>query len=760
MPPLADARSEPTRRLRAVGRPLLSVVAWLVAGLTAQAQSLPPSEVLMPGSQPPEVVSGLGLTQPPLVPLLSGTSGAAPCSLCHVDFSDGATAIHDTWSGSMMAHASRDPLMWAALAVAEQDFAGIGDTCVRCHVSKGWIEGRSLPSNGSALLAEDAEGVSCHLCHRLARPDGSEPGIVGAQAPSFAAAGYACATGDANAGMACVPGSGAPCAGGGGACERESFHGNAQIALFQDAPASSDVSRLGPYDDALAPHAVLASDFQRDAALCGTCHDVSNPVTGDLAPAHGRQSGPLASGLFHGSAGGPASAKAAVRNPPYAYGVEQRTYSEWVASDFATTLVSDFDSLPIELRGAGGAPALVRAATLAQGGDYADGTARGFTCQSCHMRPANTHGCSFANQRSDMPVHDFTGANVWAPRAILWLDDATLHGASRLRLGGGIPLAQRAATERAIERAVDSLESAAVLEPSGPVDALPDSVRVVNRSGHKLFTGYPEGRRMWLRITWHRGCCEVLRVDGAYGPIEVDADLDGDGDQPDVVETLLAPDDPNTHVWQVESGISKAWATQLIDGLDADPETPLAYDRETGAVAATLADAAAPESSGTQSFHLAWNDVVLRDDRIPPWRMDWSEARKRNALPVPETLHLPSGQSPGPGATYIHYEDVALDAPPGATRAEIELLYQTASWEYVQFLWKANAGGDPFLAGTGRDLLDAWLATGGSQPTQIAYLEIPEPERLAAAVAAVLALAARVVYVARPSRRGRGGRVA
>jgi hypothetical protein len=135
-------------------------------------------------------------------------------------------------------------------------------------------------------------------------------------------------------------------------------------------------------------------------------------------------------------------------------------------------------------------------------------------------------------------------------------------------------------------------------------------------------------------------------------------------------------------------------------------------------------------SARTTSFHA--------DDRIPPWGMEWSEARKRNALPVPETLHLPAGVLPGLGATYLHYDDVALAPPPGARRAEIELLHQTASWEYVQFLWKANQETDPFLATTGRDLLDAWLATGQSAPVVVATTRVPEPG--AAALAAVAAL--------------------
>ena len=706
------------------------------------AVALPPTEVVQRGSQPPEIVSGLSLAQPDLVGLLASPGGTPVCAQCHFSPGSDDTSIYRNWRGSMMAHASRDPMLWAALAIAEQDFPGAGDTCIRCHVSKGWIEGRSVPSDGTALIADDAEGVSCHLCHRLANPDGSEPGTTGVQAPAFAAFGAVCATGDAAAGIACDAGTGIPCAGGVAACASEAFRGNAMISLFQDASTPSAITRLGPYSDpgVAGFHQAKQSAFQRDAGLCGTCHDVSNPVTGDLAPAHGRLGAPLPTGAFSGVPDGPVMEKAGIRNPPYAYGVEQRTYSEWIASALSATPVTAASTLPAELMTAGGAIERVVAASAPDGGAYDDGAARGFSCQSCHMRPAVAQGCFIAAVRSDLPVHDLTGANTWAPRAILYLDDAALHGASRLRLGGGLDAEAREATAFGIARAEASLRSAAALELVAGPAVLANTVRVVNLTGHKLFTGYPEGRRMWLNVKWYGANDAALREDGAYGPLAVEEDLDGDGDSPDLVQTLLDPGNAHTHVWSVESGISKAWAVRLVDTLGADPSTPLAFDRATGAVTATLADAAAPEAPAvTPSLRLLLNDVVIRDDRIPPWRMDYAEAHKRNALPVPPTQFLAPGVLPQDGSAYLHYDEVALDPPAGAVRAEIALLYQTASWEYLQFLWKANDASNPFLASVGDDLLEAWLATGQSAPVVMATATVPEP--VTAPLAALLTLA-------------------
>jgi hypothetical protein len=50
----------------------------------------------------------------------------------------------------------------------------------------------------------------------------------------------------------------------------------------------------------------------------------------------------------------------------------------------------------------------------------------------------------------------------------------------------------------------------------------------------------------------------------------------------------------------------------------------------------------------------------------------------------------------------------------------VRLLYQQTSWEYVQFLWKANDGASVFLGAEGLNFLDAWIHTGMSAPIEIA----------------------------------------
>jgi hypothetical protein len=74
------------------------------------------------------------------------------CDNCHGGYNRAVEPAFN-WRGSMMANASRDPIFWATLAIAEQDFDGSGDLCIRCHSTGGWYAGRSTPTDGSALTA-------------------------------------------------------------------------------------------------------------------------------------------------------------------------------------------------------------------------------------------------------------------------------------------------------------------------------------------------------------------------------------------------------------------------------------------------------------------------------------------------------------------------------------------------------------------------------------------------------------------------------
>src|SRR5262249_29190671 len=127
-------------------------------------------------------------TQPGLAHALLSSDG---CQSCHAssDNTDPTFYPWNTWAGSMMANAARDPVFWAALDVANHDQPGVGDYCLRCHTPQGWYGGRvvkvgdgstvdgsngcmlagnyALHDNGDSPSYSDYSGESCHFCHRL-----------------------------------------------------------------------------------------------------------------------------------------------------------------------------------------------------------------------------------------------------------------------------------------------------------------------------------------------------------------------------------------------------------------------------------------------------------------------------------------------------------------------------------------------------------------------------------------------------------------
>ena len=630
-----------------VGRSV-RIIAALAVGLTGAilyAATVVPTDIQQPGTQPAEV----GNLETP-----------DKCDNCHGGFNKASEPAF-TWRGSMMANAGRDPIFWATVAIAEQDFPGSGDLCIRCHSTAGWQAGRSVPTDGSGLTAADADGVDCDTCHKMTNPDASElSGVM--VAPFIANDEQTPATG---------------------------YFGSGMLVL------SGGAAKLGPYSNAEARHQFTKSNFHRSVDFCGSCHDVSNPAVGDLAPNHGAQV-PLEAGKFSGVPGAPVNGKAAFNNFPYQYGVVERTYSEYKAGLLSQTAVSAYPTLPADLKGGAIKAAYERGAT------YEDGTTRYFSCQTCHMKATTGVGCNKAGTptRTDLAVHDLTGGNYWAPDTILYQNSA-----GQLRLGGGLTATQIEAIQAGKTRAQEQLRLAASLGVTG------DTVKVTNLTGHKLISGYPEGRRMWLNIKWYDAADVLVREDGRYGALEVM--IDGSAA---TIETLLDLDDPNTRIYEAHYAMTQEWASALLS-LGYPASLPLTFDRVTGAVTGTLGQLAA-QSPGThlETFHFVINNTIVKDNRIPPYGMSYDEARRRNALPVPSSQY----GSPGAGGRYNHWDNVSLNPPAAAVRASISLMYQPTSWEYIQFLYRANDGSNVFLGNEGTNLLETWRNTGMAAPYEMA----------------------------------------
>ena len=641
---------------------LLTIMLIFINALSFAATTVP-TDIQQPGTQPREV----GNLETP-----------DKCDNCHGGYNTSVEPAHN-WRGSMMANAGRDPIFWATLAVAEQDFDGAGDLCIRCHSTAGWMAGRSTPTDGSGLMAGDADGVECDFCHKMTNPDNSEHrGIM--NFPFLA-------NNEGDPGWI----TGGPIVG---------YYGSGMASIW------GGNEKLGPYIDATARHQFLQSQFHRSVDFCGTCHDVSNPAVGDLAHNNGAQSTSdpvIASGVL----GAPVTSKAAFNNFPYKYGIVERTFSEYKSAALVKTLVKDYLTLPSDLRGGAIKAAYDSAIVAGRGGDYEDGTPRYFSCQTCHLRPVTGQGCNKNPAiRKDLPLHDMTGGNYWMPDAIKYLDSKGL-----LRLGGSLTVVQKAAMNDGKTRAMKQLSEAVSLTLNGNI------LKIINQTGHKVISGYPEGRRMWLNIKWYDANNILLREDGKYGPL-----FDSNGQPVTVtnpanglsvqVNSILDLNAPNTKIYEAHYGMTQEWANQLLS-LAKPASLILNFDRYTGTVDFTLGQLAA-QSQGTyhETFHFVLNNKVVKDNRIPPYKMSYDEARVRNALPVPATQY----GSPTTGGFYNYWDELTLTPPSGAAYATINMLYQPTSWEYIQFLYLANNRSNAFLADEGVNMLDAWLNNGMAAP--------------------------------------------
>src|SRR3990172_1103477 len=273
---------------------LLAAAILFAAGFAGPGSSL----IFLPGTQPGTVDT-------------VAAGGVAACAACHTSQPPSREVnIGGDWSGSMMAHSARDPVFYAALAVANKYSVvtgeNIGEYCIRCHSPTGWLAGRSEDITGRSLRSTDIDGVQCDHCHRAVdpvHPDSTAPATV------FPVPGY----------------------------------GNGMHMV-----QTTSSTRRGPRDLDVPYHSTVRDTFQADGALCGVCHDVSNP--------------------FH------TQGSERIDLPPHMYSPVERTYSEWLMSDFSS-------------EGPQG------------------------SCQGCHMRTSAGYAAVNGESplRDDLHSHDLTG---------------------------------------------------------------------------------------------------------------------------------------------------------------------------------------------------------------------------------------------------------------------------------------------------------------------------------------------------------------
>ncbi len=338
--------------------------------------------------------------------------------------------------------------------------------------------------------------------------------------------------------------------------------------------------RRGPFD--LGPefpyHYWLQAPFQTKSDMCATCHDVSNP-------AFTRQT----NGTYALNALDTPHPDGDKRNM---FPIE-RTFSEWSQSAFAAG--------PVNLSGR-------------FGGDLTAVS----SCQDCHMPVTSGQICRWVDPRPQIRQHQFNGGNTWVLNAIrnLYPDSESM-------------LTDLSVTD-SLARTLDMLAKASDLQVSVVPTSNQLKVRIINYSGHKLPTGYAEGRRMWINVKFLGGRGKMIREHGAYDPASAILDRN------------------STKVYEAEMG------------MDA-------------AVAAATGNAQGP------GFHFAINNQWFKDNRIPP--MGFTNANFAQVQASPVAYSYADGQN---------WDDTLFDIPQGAAVARVTVYYQTSSKEYMEFLRDEN----------------------------------------------------------------------
>jgi hypothetical protein len=544
--------------MRLIQALILPVCATLAMGATVPTTI---NDFFLPGSQP-------------------GQSGNLDtpdkCDNCHGGY-DAAVEPAFNWRGSMMSQAARDPLFYACLAIANQDAGESGDLCIRCHSPAGWLEGRSIPTDGSALNNNDREGVQCDFCHKLIKPT-----AIGVN-PYPGDPDYTNDTYPADQGY--LP-------------TIDAIPAHAANGMYI---ADSDNAKRGPFVDANAKHKMFYSPFHPESALCGTCHDVSNPAfSKDI------NSDYLANSLD----------QPAPDFDPYSQFPIERTYSEWLMSAYNT-------------------PEGVYAPQFGGNKDTVH------TCQDCHLKDVTGLGCNKAGVpvRDDLPLHDMTGGNTFIPPLIETLFPGETNAEA---------LAEGMARARGMLTQAAAMEISAS-EQDGKYLA---AVRVTNETGHKLPSGYPEGRRLWLNIKAYNSNWDLIYESGAYDP-----------------STGVLTHDADAKIYEIKPGISEEIAS--LTGYPAGP-----------------------------SFHFAINSKIYFDNRIPPRGFT--------------NANFEMIQSPPIGYSYAdgqYWDDTEYLIPGATAKLVVTLFYQTTSKEYVEFLRDENTTND-----WGNVFYDLWAQNGKSAP--------------------------------------------
>jgi hypothetical protein len=187
-------------------------------------------------------------------------------------------------------------------------------------------------------------------------------------------------------------------------------------------------------------------------------------------------------------------------------------------------------------------------------------------------------------------------------------------------------------------------------------------VTVTNNTGHKLPTGYPEGRRIWVNVQFYDGAMNLISESAAYDP-----------------NTGVLAHDEEAKIYEIEPAID-----ETISGITGLPVG--------------------------KSFHFVLNSTVAKDNRIPPRGYDPNTFANFGGNPV--------NYSYEPGQ---YWDDTEYEIPIGATTAKVTLYYQSTSKEFVEFLRDENHATP---AGAGQVMYDLWNDNGKCPPEMMQQTQL------------------------------------
>jgi hypothetical protein len=221
------------------------------------------------------------------------------------------------------------------------------------------------------------------------------------------------------------------------------------------------------------------------------------------------------------------------------------------------------------------------------------------------------------------------------------------------------------------------------------------SFRVQNNTGHKLLSGFPEGRRAFINIKTYNSAGlllnEVNPYDGAGGTLK-GLHYPYDGQAGVLPNGVTAPPEP------ADLGLNEVYVDELV------------YEAHTSSFL----------TGEEHTFHFALATDRYKDNRIPPKGFRFLEAQARLAEAKWHNVSDDNDSDTNyfTAAEYAGgYDAVSTYVPPGAVNVQVNLYYQTTSREYVEFLRnEVNGGPVTTLIGTGAGGDPAYIIQSPDQP--------------------------------------------